>query len=410
MITYIVLAVGLLAAFIGLGPCWRPGRKVASAPLPLTPEGLEDNFFSLADAPPDESETPYLSVVVYAFDRSDTLDTLIRSLTAQRTLFPYEVIMVCNASSRETAALAERFADIPGLRFTFIPPEAHNLSRRKLSFTVGIKAARGTVVLLTGSNMEPSSAGWFQLMAQPFREDPGLGIALGATRFSFTHTYGLVRRYRQFLFVGGICQGLGAALEGKPYRGDWGNLAMRRSLFFDLKGYASTINIETGDDDLFVYQAAESGASAQVVLAPGAIPESHWGESAPRIWKDRRIAYDFTRRWLPNRPFMRAGLLSAMQWTVLLASVAGALLPLVFGDCPQLALPLPWMGVALGGVLWVGFESLQIGFYRRAAQRLGMPRLLFTYPLFSLWRPLGNLLFMLTHRDSSRRNYTWVRG
>lgn len=408
MIIYLLLGIGFLFALAGLCIGWASGRRMADAPLPLTPASLEDNYFSLELDDPESEVTPYLSVIVYAFDRSDSIGPLVEALSTQRTEFPYEIIFVCNATARETAAIAERFANRPGIRFTFIPPESHNLSRRKLAFTVGIKAAGGEVVLLTGSNMGIPSAGWFQLMAAPFRKSEETGLVLGTTRFSFAGMSGILRRYRQYLFVMGKCQSLGSALAGNPYRGDWGNMAMRRSLFFDRKGFASTINIETGDDDLFVYQASQEMAT-EVVLSPAAMPESRWGDGVARIWNEQRTAYDFTRRWLPRKPFLKQGLLSVSQWGVMLFAVAAGILPFLFVGNPLLSLPFAWIGAAAGGVLWVGFELIQIVFYRHAASRLAMPRLFLTYPLFALWRPIGNMIFRMTHREAARHNYTWVR-
>ena len=48
------------------------------------------------------------------------------------------------------------------------------------------------------------------------------------------------------------------ALIGKPYMGVGRNLAYKKSLFFDNKGFASHIHIPSGDDDLFIREVATS--------------------------------------------------------------------------------------------------------------------------------------------------------
>jgi hypothetical protein len=50
-------------------------------------------------------------------------------------------------------------------------------------------------------------------------------------------------------------QYIGFALAGKPYMGVGRNLAYRKSLFFDTKGFAAHAGQTGGDDDLFINQA-----------------------------------------------------------------------------------------------------------------------------------------------------------
>lgn len=404
-LSLILIFIALLLAAWILIVGWNSARLTARAPLPLTPESLSDNYFSLANGvlgqPENIGEKAKLSVVVYVTDHGDSLHKMISQFTAQRTSFRYEMIVVCNASARETAAVAEQYSGIKGLRFSFIPPEAQNLSRRKLAFTVGIKAAEADVVLLTGSNVEPSSAGWFQLMAEPLLTNTELEMVIGTSRFDFSSMKGLSRRYRSFLWVTYKCSSLGASLNHEPYRGDWENIAMRRQFFFNAKGYAGTVHIETGDDDLFICESGV-GSAIETVLAPAAMPEAVWGEWASRIWNVQRSAYTFTSRWLPRKPFLIMGATSLCNWLLLLALIASAMAPL-------LEPVFTWLPAIVAFFMWVCFEALQILFYRAAAGRLMQPRLMFLLPLFMLWRPIGNFIYRLTHRDAIHRNYTWQR-
>lgn len=404
-LSLILLFVAFALAVWVLAAGWNGARATAHAPLPLTPESLSDSYFSIADGivgePAGITDRPRLSVVVFVTDRGNKFDNIIREFSAQRTTFRYEIIVVCNASARETASIAERYADMTGVRFTFIPPESQNLSRRKLAFTVGIKAAEGEAVLLTGSNAVPSSHGWFQLMGEPILGNSETNLVIGTSRFDFSSMKGVDRRYRSFLWVTDKCQSLASALAGRPYRGDWENMALRRSFFFDRKGFAHTIHIETGDDDLFIYHS-DCGDSTVAVLAPAAMPEAEWGEWTSRIWKEQRIAYDFTRRWLPSRPFMMKGSVSLCNWLMLFAVIASSLAPL-------LAPVFSWLPAIVAVLMWISFQIIQIIFYRRAATRLMQPRLWISVPLFTLWRPIGNFIFRNRNREAIHRNFIWRR-
>ncbi len=407
----IFLAVALTGAAWALLGGWSAARDTADAPLPLSPEELDHTWFSIAGgwhfpadvaAEPPKDSKPFLSVVIYAINHGDELVEAVNRMAEQRCEFEYEIIVVCNASAAETASLGDSLSHLHGVHLTFVPPESHNLSRRKLAFTMGIKASRGEAVLLTASNAEPPSAGWFQLMGSPFLHTPATTVAMGLTRLDFDHIHGASRWYQQFLWVMARCRCVAEALADRPFRGDWMNLAVRRSAFFNHKGYASTINIETGDDDIFLTEVATAGGTS-VVLSPMAMPVAKWEEVASRVWKDQREAYVFTSRWLPRAPFLKEGALSCCQWIVLTACIAAGLAPLCSG------LPYSWLSAIVAFLLWVGFELLQIRIYRKAAMRLMAVRLWWAVPVFMLWRPIGNLLFRLNHLSSARKNYTWQR-
>lgn len=49
---------------------------------------------------------------------------------------------------------------------------------------------------------------------------------------------------------------LSAGIKGKAYMGVGRNLAYKKPLFFKHKGFASHYHINSGDDDLFVNEAA----------------------------------------------------------------------------------------------------------------------------------------------------------
>lgn len=469
LLPLILLAVALLAAAWALLVGWHAARQTADAPLPLPPSSLDRRWFSLrngwdsVDSPEDALDgtspqeaaeafaemtramesgqegapetlisagadgerPPFLSVIVYAFDRRDSLNELVDSFSMQKTDFEYELIVVCNASAEETAAMAERLGPRRGVHVTFIPPGSHNLSRRKLAFTVGLKRASGEVALLTASNVAPPSSVWFQLMAQPFRNpdttpameagaeagENGTVLSLGAVDFDARNMPGH-SRYRLFLTATRSMRAFGAALSGRPFRGEWLNLALRRECFFKLKGYASSIHLQTGDDDLFVSEISSLGGTA-AVLSPQAMPTAEWGRLSMRYFTEQREGYLLTRRWLRRGPFLTEGSLSVCQWLTLGCCLGAALVPLAGAD------PLwfrgfgggfPWLPAALAGLLWVLFEALQMLAYSRGCRRLMLPASTAALPLFLLWRPFGNLIFRLNHRSAQFRNFTWQRS
>ncbi len=204
-----------------------------------------------ADIPMNESH-PKVSVIICAKDESENLHDFLPSVLAQD--YPdFEVIIVNDGSTEETNVLIENWRKtFSNLYVTYLPENARVLSRKKLALTIGIKAAKGDILLLTDADCEAVSKDWISLMTRNFVA--GIDFVVG---------YGAYRRYPGFLnylitydtFTIAL-QYMGFALRGAPYMGVGRNLAYRRQLFFDSKGFAPILHLQSGDDDLFVARNA----------------------------------------------------------------------------------------------------------------------------------------------------------
>lgn len=400
--SYFVLFGALVSIAVALLYCWRPYMSAAKA--------------SDSKPQPEEGSAVPVSVIVLAQSDDDSLFRTLDAMLAQD--YPdFEVIVVVDGSAEHAELLSEQFAlhesvsDSPpaesshNVYFTYIQPGSHNLSRRKLALTIGIKAAKGDVVLLTQSNVTIPSEQWLSLMASPFNspEGHGIDVALGVSRMDFNEFRGAGKWYRQFDSLLSDALWIGYAAMGMPYRGDGFNLAFRRSVFFANKGYASTVNLHSGDDDLFVHQIARS-SNTRLVADAHALLTLHWGAASKRVWSLRKEQYSFTSRWLPKAPFVRSFLLMFLQWLVPGLCTLSAIL--AFGNPnPSLSVVLP----AAAAVVVLTYWGFEIWAYRRLASAYGAVRLWWAVVPFWLWRPLADTLFRLDHRRSRKKNFTWVR-
>ena len=383
---WILLAVAVLAALIaltyGLNPICRASE------------------FENPEAPAEGERTPKASVVVYSHDDDDVLMDCLDRVAAQD--YPdFEVIVVCDASSEYSEMLYERISAVhPGIYVTFIPPGSHNLSRRKLATTIGVKAAKGEVVVTTMSNVVIPSEHWLSELMAPFCGESGrsMDVSLGVTMMDFRELTGAARWYHQFVSVLENALWVGYAAHGDAYRGDGFNLAFRRQTFIAHKGYAKTVNIHNGDDDLFISEIS-TGANTAVTLGPDNMLTTEWGEGANRIWAQRKEAYDFTAKWLPQAPFRRAWTLGLCQWIV----------PLCWAAASLVALP-SLVPLIVGALVTLAFWGMEIKAYREVAARFGAVRLWWAVVPFWFWLPLGNLLFNFNHRHSRIKNFTWQRA
>ncbi len=358
-----------------------------------------------------QSALPKMSVVAFALRDEENLDAYIDTLLNQD--YPdFEVILVCDASAEATAMLSDRFAGMENLHVTFIPPGSHNLSRHKLAQTIGIKAAKGEVVLTTASSVIPDSDRWLRTIAEPFA-DSEVDVVCGYVHPRLEDFKGISRWYRQMDGVMTSAQWMDAAIQGTPYRGDGYNLAFRRQLFFEHKGYASSLTLVDGDDDIFIHAITRKGRG-RLVLNPESFVDTRWGDEASRMYVDFKDRYIFTRKYLPKRPFVQTALLEIFNWlclgvtafgAVTLAKIAGAM---TAGGSSQM---LPELIMVIAGLAIVfGAWLFEILIYRRLAARLKAVRLFWGVVPFLLWRPIGNFLFFLNHYPTRKRHYTWVRN
>ncbi len=113
-------------------------------------------------------DLPPISIVVYAHNDADYLAKHLPLILKQD--YPtFEVIVVSDGSTDDTSDLVSRLElEHPNLHYTFVPEVTHNVSRKKLALTLGVKAARYDVVLFTYANAKPQSDSWLQLMGRNF--------------------------------------------------------------------------------------------------------------------------------------------------------------------------------------------------------------------------------------------------
>lgn len=343
-----------------------------------------------------EDRMPKATVIVHCQNDDEVLDDVLRQLFAQD--YPdFEVVVVLDSNLEYADIVTERYAGVyENLYFTFVQPGSHNLSRRKLANTIGIKAAKGDVIVTTVANIRIASERWLSDLMAPFR-DGATDVSLGLSRLDMRELTGPRKWFRQFDDVLGDGLWLGYAIDGHPYRGDGYNLAFRRSVFFDHKGYAKSINLHCGDDDLFISEIAR-GDNTRVVLSDESIVTTEWGTAANRVWAIRKARYSFTERWLPRAPFIRSAVLSALQW-----AVPGCAVGLSFAGLPSLY-PLIFAALAV-----LSFWGMEIHHYRRLAHRLGAVRLWWAVVPFWMARPVANFFFDIEYRANKKKNFTWQR-
>jgi glycosyltransferase involved in cell wall biosynthesis len=216
-----------------------------------------------------------LSVIVCAHDEEQNLRELIPLLLDQD--YPdYEVIIVEERSNDNTLdLLLEETKKYSRLKMVRVEATPENFNPKKYGLTLGIKAAAHEHLVFTDADCRPSNRQWLSQMAAGF--DENIKIVLGYS--PYFKRRGWLNRFIRFETFFSAVQYMSYALAGIPYMGVGRNLAYRKSLFINNKGFHGILHLTGGDDDLFVNRHA-TAENTRVCLGPQSLvfsePETTW--------------------------------------------------------------------------------------------------------------------------------------
>jgi len=347
-----------------------------------------------AGFPQDVSAYPAVSVIVYSEDDAENLEVLLPQILEQDYPGQFEVIVVNDGAVSSTkdviARLEQRYTN---LYMTFTPLESRSLSRKKLAITLGIKAARYEVIVLTTGKCRIESKTWLSTMARHFVD--GKEIVIGySTPLIPDDAPNPWKRLHAFDSVRTAVEYLSWAIAGRPYRGDCNNLAYRRSLFFKNKGFSRSLHLKYGDDDVFVNEVAGKHNTA-VELSTASIVEVL--ESHPQMAHRRdKLRYGYTAKSLKTFARVFFGSCSWAWWGLIAATVAISLagLPSLLPMIVSVSLFLLCIVVMM--IAW-----------RKTSRALGSRSILLTFPWFMCFGPFYNLYYRMRGHLSRGSNLTW---
>lgn len=338
-----------------------------------------------AEKRPANRPQPPVSVIICARDETENLEQFL-PLVLEQDYPDYEVIVVNDGASEETEMLLARLKRAyPHLHDTYTPEATDVISRKKLGLTIGIKAAKNEVLLFTDADCRPTSAKWIAEMAARF--DDGAEFVLGYGGYAPQGT--LLSRLISYDTLTIAMQYLGFAYRGKPYMGVGRNLAYRRSSFFAHKGFAGSLHIASGDDDLLVNKFA-NGANTRFAATAESSTQStpkasfaQWYLQKERHLTAAPLYNPESRRMVAAEPATR-GLFYALALSVFCTS--------------------GWFAVGCALLLCLCRHLFQGIVINKTAAQLGERRFYLTIPLFDILLPLITLFLLVFGR---KKNVKW---
>lgn len=312
----------------------------------------------------DAEQLPSVSVVICARNEDDNLVEFLPLVLTQD--YPdFEVVVVDDCSFDNTGDILKELSKKHNrLRVVTIKEDEYYQHGKKVALMMGIKGAMYEHLLLTDADCRPASDQWLRNMASQFTTGTEIVVGYGP----YFRTRGLLNKIIRFDTFVIALQYLSFSLARVTYMGVGRNLAYTKDLFYRHKGFKSHYHIPSGDDDLFVNEAA-TRSNTRVELASESFTHSKPKQTFSEWWMQKKRHIDTGKRYRFGHKFL-LGLLLFSQWLFFGAFVA--LLVLQF----QLYIVL---GVFLCRFL------MQMFIFSKAMRKLGETDLLPYTPVIELF-------------------------
>ena len=342
-----------------------------------------------------EESYPPLSIVISADDVTEKLEQQLPLLLKQD--YPnYEVIVINDSTRAEekeaTNDLLERLAtQHTNLHYSFTPESARYISRKKLSLTLGIKASKYDWIVFTEPGFCPTSNQWLKKMARNFT--PETSIVFGYAGYNEVKGW----KNRKLIYASALdaIRYLGLALTKSPYKAYGKNLAYRKELFYENKGYSSHLNLLRGEDDLFINKTA-TAKNTRVEVSPESILK-YMPNNSNRYWKNETQNYLLSSYFYKGRQRYLLGFETFSKFLFIAGVIAGIVMSL-------LSFSYLWGAIFLALYL---FRYLFQGIIlNKNFQLLGYKKLfVLSLPLLDVWLPLYNLRLKMQLLFKGKRDY-----
>ena len=325
------------------------------------------------------TQQPGMSVVIATSDQEELLAKHLPHILDQD--YPnFEVIVVDDNSKDYTKELLERLAkQYPNLYTTYTSDSIRYISHKKLALTLGIKAAKNEWVVFIEPDCYPVSNQWLARLARHCNDDTD--VVLGYSNYE--RKPGFANLYYMYDTLLMQLRMLGLTLRRRGFMGIGRNMAYRREIFFTNKGYSHHLELERGEDDLFINEHIPARRIAADVNKESVV---RCTSTRLRSWKNDKLSRSFIRRKMHGMGPCSFG---ADTFTRVLLYIAAGV-----GIGTGIVLHVWWlMGASIA--LWAVYFGCRMLILHKIAQDLGERRYNVSLLLFDIMQPCWELFIRL---------------
>lgn len=193
-----------------------------------------------------------VSVIICAKNESENLRQFVPLILSQ-DYQNFEVILINDASNDNSLEIMENFRlQDPRVQVVNVENNETFWANKKYALTLGIKRAKNKYLLFTDADCMPETDQWIKEMAANFSKHKSIVVGYGG----YFKEKGILNKLIRFETLLTAIQYFTYTKLGSPYMGVGRNLAYTSDEFYANNGFANHLYIRSGDDDLFVNQAA----------------------------------------------------------------------------------------------------------------------------------------------------------
>jgi glycosyltransferase involved in cell wall biosynthesis len=318
---------------------------------------------------------PPVSVIICARDEARNLEEKLPTILEQEYAGVHEVLVVNDNSYDDTKFVLDRLTSWhPQLKPIELMQEAKLIPGKKFPLSMGIKAARYEILMLTDADCKPASPHWMKAIESSYGPETEVVLGYGP----YDKKPGILNRIIRYETFHTALQYFSFTLAGMPYMGVGRNMSYKKDLFFRNKGFTAHNHIPSGDDDLFVNSVATKENTA-IVLDPESFvystPKTTWKE-----WlRQKQRHYTTSKYYKPAHKFL-LGLYSGSHFLLYPALLLALLMT---------PAPFAWFIWPVFGLRFI----IQALVFYKSMQKLKEKDLFWLFPLFDLWQFVYYVIF-----------------
>jgi cellulose synthase/poly-beta-1,6-N-acetylglucosamine synthase-like glycosyltransferase len=276
-----------------------------------------------------------VSILIAARNEEDKIPFTIEDILKQN--YPQglvELIVIDDHSTDRTSNIVEWYAS-SGVKLIKLDEDQPLNSYKKKAISEAIKLAKGELIITTDADCRMGTE-WLRTIVNFYEQNHYKMISSPVAYFKEASLFEKLQSL-EFLYL----IGLGAASIGnrKPSTCNGANLAYRRDVFHELKGFQGIDDLASGDDELFLHKVAAKYPegigfckSSLAVVKTDAKPNlkefirqrKRWASKSTR-YKDKRIVALGVSVWVFNvLMFLHAilGFFNPTFWGILAVLIA----------------------------------------------------------------------------------------
>ncbi|MDX2360954.1 MAG: glycosyltransferase [Crocinitomicaceae bacterium] len=222
-------------------------------------------------------EYPPVSIIIAARNESQNLFKNLPFILDQD--YPeFEVIIINHQSLDDSQYILDAYKQqYKNLRVITVERSKHLKYGKKLPLTIGIKGAAHEHLLFTDADCKPQGNQWLKSMGGHFTDKHQIVLGYGP----YYKSKGMLNRAVRFDTAWIAMSYFSMAKARMPYMGIGRNMAYTRTAFNNVSGFKSHYSLSSGDDDLFIQEAAKK-KNYTINIDPDSFcfsnPAKSWGQ------------------------------------------------------------------------------------------------------------------------------------